>query len=767
MAYFKINRFKGIAPAVSPRLLAEGIGQTAENVDLESGRLVPILDNLDGFSNTTSVPTSIDLDSGTKNSIFVYNKERWLNNFANNTDIDLLDSPVINDGYDRIYFTGSTYPRMSHNTSILGASSPYPTVDYRLGVPAPASAPTLSSTTGTADSGAVADDVSYVFTFVSSAGEEGPPSAATTPQTRSNGQSITVTTATSVPSHPTGSGNFNFVGITPKVTVTRSGSNTISAITVDNPAGNGHYTSAPSVTISGGGGSSATATAVIENNKVTSVNVTNAGSGYTSDPDVSFGAAIAGTKRIYRSNTGSTNTDFQFLVELPITTSAHVDNADSDTLGEILPSTTWIGPPDDDLSLYPNGQMLGLTFVANGIFAGFSGNMLCFSEPFLPHAWPADYRLTLEDIIVGLGVTGNGVAVLTEGPPYFVGGTDAGSMTAVKLDSAQACLNKNSIVDMGDYVLYAGPDGLVAISGNEVQIVSKGVISPEQWKDAAGTFRPAAISAFRYKETYVAFDLSSSTGWVYDPKSQESMFTTLSSASAVRGGYEDKTNGDLYLIVGDNIFKYREGTSTQTLIYKSGKFVTPAPMSMSYVSVDADSFATNPVVVKVFGDGTLISNYSLVLYKETIAQSAITESANAVITIAAHGFETGASVTYNAEGGGTALTLSTGAVSDGTELFVIVVSSSTIKLASSRANAFANTAVTVTNDGNDSQTLTSGNLLQQTTTVPSGISTKAYLQEPIMRLPATIAQEWEVQIETKQTINDVCIAQSIDEIKAT
>jgi hypothetical protein len=36
-----------------------------------------------------------------------------------------------------------------------------------------------------------------------------------------------------------------------------------------------------------------------------------------------------------------------------------------------------------------------------------------------------------------------------------------------------------------------------------------------------------------------------------------------------------------------------------------------------------------------------------------------------------------------------------------------------------------------------------------------------------MRLPATLAQEWEVQIETKQTINDVCIAQSIEEIKGT
>ena len=166
-------------------------------------------------------------------------------------------------------------------------------------------------------------------------------------------------------------------------------------------------------------------------------------------------------------------------------------------------------------------------------------------------------------------------------------------------------------------------------------------------------------------------------------------------------------------------------------------------------------------MVKVYGDDTLISNYSLVLYKETIATSAVNYSTE-VITITAHGFETGASVTYNNGGGGTL-----NGLSNDTEYFVISISVDTIKLASTRANAFAGTAVNLTGNGNNAQTLTSGNLLQQSTTVPSGISTKAYLQEPIMRLPATIAQEWEVQIETKQTINDVCIAQSIDEIRAT
>ena len=761
MAYFKIIRFLGVVPAVSPRLVQEGIAQTADNVDLESGRLVPIQDDDADFDATSSVPNEITLASSTKNAIFVYNKDTWLDNFTDNTDIDIVESPVINDGYDRIYFTGDVFPKMSHNVAIK-ASSPFPTTVFRLGIPTPAAAPSISSTTGSADAGATADDVSYVFTFVSSSGEEGPPSAATTAQTKSNGQSITVTTATSPPAHPTGSGNFNFVGVQPTATVTRSGSNTITAITITNPSANGFYASAPTVTISGGGGSSAAGTAVLTAGRVTSVTMTNNGSGYTSDPTVTFTNAIAGSKRIYRSNTGSTNTNFQFLTEIAMTTADFVDNVDADALGEIIPSTTWIGPPDDDLSLYPNGQMLGLTFVANGVLAGFSGNMLCFSEPFLPHAWPAEYRLALEHNIVGLGITSNGISVMTEGAPYFVGGSGPGSMTAIKLDNSQSCINANSIVDMGEYILYAGPDGLVLIAGNTAELVSKGIISSDQWTDTSGSFKATTIKAFRYKETYVAFDLSTSTGWVYDPKTPEtSRFTTLSSSSAVRGGFEDKTNGDLYIIVGNAIKKYREGDTTQTLTYKSGTFVTTYPTIMAYASVDAVSFATNPVVFKVFGDGVLIAHYSLVLYAETIATSSVNTSSE-VITITAHGFENGSAVVYN-NGGGSSITNLTST----TTYFIIVVDVNSVKLATTRDNAFAGTAIDLGGTGNNAQTLTSDHILQQTTTVPSGISTKAYLKEPTMRLPATVAQEWEIQVETKQTINDVCIAQSIEEIKGT
>jgi hypothetical protein len=60
----------------------------------------------------------------------------------------------------------------------------------------------------------------------------------------------------------------------------------VTTISVTN--GGSGYTTAPIVTISGGGGSGATATATISGGAVTTISVTNGGSGYTSAPSVSF-----------------------------------------------------------------------------------------------------------------------------------------------------------------------------------------------------------------------------------------------------------------------------------------------------------------------------------------------------------------------------------------------------------------------------------------------------------------------------------------------
>jgi hypothetical protein len=124
------------------------------------------------------------------------------------------------------------------------------------------------------------------------------------------------------------------------------------------------------------------------------------------------------------------------------------------------------------------------------------------------------------------------------------------------------------------------------------------------------------------------------------------------------------------LVVADKIKEYRGSATNRTLTWKSKKYVTPKPVSMSWVSVEAQDW---PVNVKVWGDGTLIANYDL---------------------------------SYAA------------------------------------------------------------NVYTQTVTVPSGASTGT-LREPIMRLPPVVAQEWEVQVSGAVEIDEVCLAQSMEEISAT
>ena len=337
MAYFKRDRFSGIAPGVSPRLLADQFGQVAENIDFESGRLVATSENSDTYT----------LQNGARRSIYFYRDTSWLE--WSEDGVSVVPGPIPGDTLDRLYFTGDDYPRIGTVATLVSGSSGYPVNSYRLGVPAQSGTPTVVKS-GTANADATANDVSYVYTLVTADGREGPPSSPSAVIELTDGETATISMPASY-----------------------------------NPSGSGHN------------------------------------------------FAAGALKRIYRSNTGSTNTQFQFAGEVGYTATSFTDTQDAATLGEVLPSATWIGPPDDS-SLYPDGPLKGLISLAQGTMAGFTGKRFCLSEPFLPHAWPIQYRITTEEDIVAIASTANGVAALTDGQPYFITGTEPSAMTAVRID---------------------------------------------------------------------------------------------------------------------------------------------------------------------------------------------------------------------------------------------------------------------------------------------------------------------------------------------
>ena len=669
MAYFKLIQFGGIAPQVSPRLLEDTLAQTASNVNLESQRLTPITD--DTVVNPKADVTT--LSNSNRQSIYKYTDTQWL---QFDEDVDVVPGPIAGDTNNTVYWTGQSFPRMGRSTNVIGGTV-YPNAFFRLGIEAPANTPTVAiktpvaiNATLTTATGSPSITVTTASNHGASVGEyvklAGFSAQNAVPADNLNQEHRILT----VPSATT---------LTIKVSVDATGASTSSSVT-DGATFNATTDALPDFSTSyvytfvssyGEEGPPSAASTVIttdDNAVITVSNLSTAGAKSNNN----FGSS-AGTKRIYRSNTGSNTTAFQFVAEVAMATTSYDDTSDNDELAEVIPSYYWVAPPDDDTNVYPDGPMKGLTALPNGIMAGFTGKRICFSEPFLPHAWPTSYRTAIEDNIVGMKAVGNGLIVTTEGSPYLVAGSDPASMSAIKIESTQACLSKTSMVDMGQYVIYAGAEGLVAAAGTDVQIITEGLISPDQWQS---TYYPSTINATLWKGRYLGFYNTGSGfgGFIFDPRGGKNALTSLTASALIRGTFTDPDDGNAYLIIANQIKKFQGGTTDQTYTWKSKDFVPPKPTSMGFVKVDAEAF---PVTVKVYGDGTLF-------YTGTIALSGTQHSVSGSYV--------------NAAG-------------------------STVSISS--------------------------------TNIP----------EPILRLPPRVFKDFAIEVSSAKVVNEVCIAESIDEIR--
>lgn len=326
--------------------------------------------------------------------------------------------------------------------------------------------------------------------------------------------------------------------------------------------------------------------------------------------DYNFGAGAL--IRIYRTNTGATSTEFQYVDEVAITSADYVDSALGSTLQEVAPSVDWIGPPDDDIATYPDGPLLGLVELPNGVLAGYSGNSVHFSQPYLPHAWPLKYRKATSAKIKGLVPIDSGLLVLTEEHPYLIIGTLPDSMILAPMESDQACVSENGYVDMGGYALYPSPDGLVRAQGNTTQIVSSEYFTKEAWQ----ALTPETFRAFKYDDKYLAFygDVTDATGFVFDPRGQAAAFSQLN--LEVNAGYQDPLTDKLYLAYIDELDVWQLGEfdagSTLTFEWQCKIFRYPRPTAFNVISCKADAY---PVDVEVFADG--VSQFAITLNDDT------------------------------------------------------------------------------------------------------------------------------------------------------
>ncbi|KDR25965.1 hypothetical protein [Caballeronia zhejiangensis] len=165
MPTLKLTQFSGEVPRLLPRLLADTASQNAVNVRLEDGSLTPVRQRK--FTTTIA-----GLAAGSIRTVYK-NGAEWL---AWTTDVDAAPGPVAT---DRLYYTGDGAPKMR----VAG-------VVYPLAISPPAGA-LAGSVSGSATSSDVTT-LLYVYTWVTSFGEESAPSPASNFINWQPGQTVTL-----------------------------------------------------------------------------------------------------------------------------------------------------------------------------------------------------------------------------------------------------------------------------------------------------------------------------------------------------------------------------------------------------------------------------------------------------------------------------------------------------------------------------------------------------------------------------------------------
>lgn len=284
-------------------------------------------------------------------------------------------------------------------------------------------------------------------------------------------------------------------------------------------------------------------------------------------------------RRIYRSATGTGSTTLLFVAEIPLATTSFSDNIPAAQLGEELTTLMFEEPPAD---------LAGIKSHPSGFLIGFSGKELCMSEIGAPHAWPTAYRLSIGADIVGIGVFGTSVAVMTKGFPFIVTGITPESMSPEKIPDLEPCVAKRSIASDNTGVFYASPNGICVI-GPGVTGLTTGAI---MLRDEFQKFNPSSLISGIYSGKYFAF-FSQATesieqGCLILDRTLPASPLSISSIYA-RACVVDIETANFYLVQTDRIEQW-EGDPYNNLPYEwlSKRFIFTYPTNLGAIEVDAD-----------------------------------------------------------------------------------------------------------------------------------------------------------------------------------
>jgi hypothetical protein len=520
-----IKAFDGETPRLTDNLLNATDAQIARNCNLEKGDLRSWREaDIDTVLTESSVESLNEYDGA-----FIVDED----------DVDYVRSPIANDQYERLYFTGKDEPRVYVN------DLSYPDY-YKLGVPAP----TLQPDTEVNSGGSGADESRiYAYTRVTAYGEEGPPCPITelpgTPY--KDDDTVDITKIEAIPEDrqitilrlyrtadgTTGVSEFTFVKDydLPTIAVFESGVS---------EADDGEYWSF--------------------DDGADDIIYKCINDGTTADPDDATNGV---------GGSGDDHWEYYTLL----------DDVDTSDLGtDVCPSETWLDPP---------AGLKGLISLSNGMFAGFVGNEVLFSVPYIPHAWP-DKTVPSKYPIIGLGAFGTTTVVLTDAFPFYIIGDAPETMTPIDIQDFQPCVSKKGIVSSKAGVYYPSGEGLCRIDQDGLNVDTYERLTVDNWT----AIQPAYLHGYVFAGKYFGFNThASGTSFVFGLRTKN--YTKL--LGVVYAAYLSFASGKFYIVQEDpedEILKVYEWEGDEynykQFLWKSKKFILPGLVNFSVAKIMLD-----------------------------------------------------------------------------------------------------------------------------------------------------------------------------------
>jgi hypothetical protein len=438
-------------------LLAGNEAQTADNAKISDGQLRAWYQDLSQQLLT---------NTGTVRTIYLYEDQYWLEWDA---DVDVVLGPIASDTTSRIYYTGDGIPKKSNLSLATTGTGEKPVTFYPLAVPSPKPAPTEAL--GAGGSGDPRN-ITYVWTIVSSWGEESIPSPASDVAAAKDGQTVNLSAMTMVWQASTSYA----LGESVYAVGDEGGTYLYKCVA----AGvSGAYEPGWNQVQDGDTLDNAVTWRCFENNLT--------------------------SKYIYRFNTGNQYGAYQYVASIAVSATTYADSILDANLGAVLGSTDYDPPPDG---------LTGLTYLSNGIMLAFLGKDLYVSEAYRPWAWPIAYILSLDFAIKSIVSTGSTAVVTTEGNPYTVSGVSPSSITTSKISQTVACVSKRSSRGYANSGIYACPNGLAMVNQEGVTIITQKHYSVDEW----ALLYPTTMHGYIHDNQYFAFYsyLGTEGGFVFD-----------------------------------------------------------------------------------------------------------------------------------------------------------------------------------------------------------------------------------------------------------